>query len=72
MDMPVFVKIDRYQESLKTLGKSRDKLSQAKDLLGRLDQVREKQESEMQQLNHEIAVIESKIGELEELFRHAE
>lgn len=72
MDMPVFVKIDRYQESLETLAKSRENLVQAKDLLDRLGQVRQKQDAEMHQLSHEIAVIESKIGDLEELFRHAE
>ena len=72
MDMPVFVKIDQYEDSLKTLGTSREKLTTAKDLLDRLSEVRSRQEAEMQQLRHELAVIESKIGELEELFRHAQ
>lgn len=72
MDMPVFVKIDRYKDSLKTLDASKKKLAQAKELLDRLNDVRSKQEAEMQQLEHELSVIESKIGELQELFKNAE
>lgn len=72
MDMPVFVKIDRYKQSLTTLGKSKEKLTQARELLARLEQIRTKQDAEMQQLEHELSVIESKIGELQDLFKHAE
>lgn len=72
MDMPVFVKIDRYKQSLSTLTKSKEKLGQARELLERLEQIRNKQDGEMQQLEHELALIESKIGELQELFKHAE
>jgi hypothetical protein len=72
MDMPVFVKIDRYKQSLSTLTKSKEKLVQARGLLDRLEQIRTKQDDEMNQLSHELAVIESKIAELQELFRHAE
>ena len=72
MDMPVFVKIDRYKQSLATLTKSKDKLTQARELLEKLEHIRTKQDAEMQQLEHELAVIESKIGELQSLFKHAE
>jgi hypothetical protein len=72
MDMPVFVKIERYKESLSTLTKSKERLALARDLLERLEQIRSKQESEMHQLHQELAVIDSKIGELQELFRQVE
>ena len=72
MDMPVFVKIDRYKQSLSMLTKSKEKLGHARELLDKLDGIRTKQEAEMQQLSRELAVIDSKVAELEELFRHAE
>lgn len=72
MDMPVFVKIEQYKESLKTLDTSREKLTQAKQLLSRLNDVRDKQDAEMTQLERELAIIESKIGELQELFKNAQ
>lgn len=63
-EMPLFVKLDNYEKSLKLISKSKDGLNQVKDLLSRLESLRSKEQAEMKQLEEEIAIVESRLLDL--------
>lgn len=63
-ELPLFVKLDNYDKSVKLIVKSKERLDHVKDLLQRLESLREKEHQEMAQLENELNTVESRLMDL--------
>lgn len=61
----VFVKIDEYKEALDTIGLIKEKLNEAKNNLNRLNDIKSKEDSELDAWSQKIDEVESKINEID-------
>jgi exonuclease VII small subunit len=63
-ELPLFVKLENYDKSVKLIAKSKERLEQVKDLLRRLESLRDKEHEEMKQLEEELTTVESRLMDL--------
>ncbi len=64
---PVFVRIEDYRQMLDVVEMIKKNLSQAKQMLGDLNQLKEQEASEIQSWGEELDRIESKINDMDKL-----
>jgi hypothetical protein len=70
MEAKVFVKIDEYKDVLDTVGLIKDKLSDAKDILARVTEMKTKEDQELAQWHEKVAEVEKKMETIDsELFK---
>lgn len=65
MEAKVFVKIDGYKDVLDTVGLIKEKLAEAKDILSKMTELKNKGDQELAEWNSTIAAIESKIEKID-------
>jgi hypothetical protein len=64
-DMPVFVKIDEYKEVLDVMELIKNKVAQARDILGRINELKNEEDSELEMWRANIEAIEGKIESMD-------
>ena len=62
---PVFVKIDEYKDVLDIMGIIKDKLAEARDTLGKINELKNEEDSELDLWNASLEEIESKIEHID-------
>jgi|TARA_Y100000310_G_C20681957_1_gene816498 hypothetical protein len=65
-DMPVFVKIEEYKDVLDVLELVKNKIVQAKDILGKINELKNEEDVELDQWKTSINDIERRVDELDE------
>jgi len=60
-DKPLFVKIESYREAVKELDKLKEKLAQAEELLGDLEEIRTKETEKLDSWRRDIASLKEKL-----------
>jgi|TARA_B100002003_G_scaffold250772_1_gene291475 hypothetical protein len=65
-DMPVFVKIEEYKDVLDVLELVKNKIVQAKDILGKINELKNEEDVELDQWRTSINDIERRVDELDE------
>lgn len=65
-ELPIFVKIEDYNTTLNALQKGMQRLSESKEIVARLEALRNKEEEEIRVLQEELEAIEQRISELHE------
>jgi len=71
-ELPLFVKLDNYDKSVKLIAKSKERLDQVKDLLMRLESLRDKEHEEMKQLEEELTTVETRLMDLHQALKKPE
>ncbi len=66
MKAPVFVKIERYREVEETLAQIKAKIAEARDILGKLSQIKAEEEHELQTWHDDVNQIEEKVTTIEQ------
>ncbi len=66
MEMPLFVKVEKYDEITKTVRMVRSKLDEAQKSLARIKELKDQEDKEMQSWNQEIERIQGKINAIEQ------
>lgn len=66
MEMPLFVKVDRYEEIAKTVRMVRAKLDEAQKSLAHIHELKEQEDKEMESWSQEIERIQGKISAIEQ------
>ena len=64
--MPVFVKIEEYKDVLDVLELVKNKIVQAKDILGKINELKNEEDVELDQWKTSINDIERRVDELDE------
>jgi uncharacterized coiled-coil protein SlyX len=64
-DMPVFVKIDEYKEVLDVIELIKNKVAQARDILGRINDLKNEEDSELERWKTNIDAIEEKVESMD-------
>lgn len=64
-EMPVFVKIDEYKDVLEVIELMRNKIEQAKDILGRIHDLKNEEDSEIESWKTSIEEIERKVEDID-------
>ena len=62
---PIYVRLDKFEAGLKTFEEIKHKVLEVEELLGRINEVREKEEIELQEWEKEIQLIKSRIEEID-------
>lgn len=66
---PVFVRIDEYKGVLEIMGLIKDKLNEARDTLGKINELKNEEDSELEIWNTTLEEIEKKVEQIDkELF----
>ena len=66
---PVFVRIDEYKDVLEIVGLIKDKLNEARDTLGRINELKNNEDSELDMWETALEEIEKKVEQIDnELF----
>ncbi|MBW2983659.1 hypothetical protein KY361_00935 [Candidatus Woesearchaeota archaeon] len=58
---PVFVKIDEYKDVLEIIGVVKDKIEEARNTLGRINELKNDEDGELEMWNSKLEEIEEKI-----------
>lgn len=58
---PVFVKIDEYQDVLEIIGIVKDKIEEARSTLGKINELKNDEDGELEMWNSKLEEIEKKI-----------
>ena len=61
VEAQVFVKIDNYKDVLHTVGLIKEKINEAKNTLGKLRELKDQENSELESWSSKLADMESKI-----------
>ncbi len=64
-EMPVFVKIEEYKDVLDVIELIKDKLVQANTLLGRVNELKNEEDSELERWKSNLEEIERKIDDID-------
>lgn len=62
---PVFVRVDEYKDVLDIMGIIKDKLSEARNTLGRINELKNEEDSELDLWNTSLEEIERKIEHID-------
>ncbi|MBI4439628.1 hypothetical protein HY638_01530 [Candidatus Woesearchaeota archaeon] len=65
MNVPVYVKVNDYREVAAAIDSIKNRLSEARQALGRLKELKEQEDSELQSWEATVADAESKVDEIE-------
>jgi len=71
-NMPVFIKVERYEDISKTIMKIRQRLKEAKDSLEKISNLRGQEEREIEEWNAELESVEERLATIEETLLHPE
>ena len=63
---PVFVKIDEYKDVLEVVGIIRDKIDDARNTLGKINELKNEEDSQLELWNSKLEEIEKKIEFIDE------
>jgi hypothetical protein len=61
-EMPIFVKIDEYKDILDVLGLMKHKIAETKAVMGRLNEIKNEEDSELEQWKLQLEEIERKVN----------
>ena len=64
-EMPVFVKLDDYKDITDIINLAREKVQEAKAVLNRINDLKEKEDSEIESWRQELADIDAKISDID-------
>ena len=64
MKSSVFVRIDKYKELYDLLGQIRTKLSDAKQILKKVKELKSQEDGELESWQNELAAVEQKLSEI--------
>jgi len=64
-EMPVFVKIDEYKDVLEVIELMRNKIEQAKDILSRINELKNEEDAEIESWKMGLADIEQKVEDID-------
>ena len=64
-DEPVFIRIDRFEESLKTIEKAKKQISNIEEVLRDIKKIKEEEEKELQQWEKEILSVKNQIEKID-------
>ncbi len=70
--MPVFVKIDEYDDVLKTMSTLRSRIAAAKTTLIKINQLKQEEDSQLQSWQTALAEIENRLGSITQLLHEPE
>ena len=59
--MPIYVKINEYKEVLEILGVIKDKISEAKEVLGKINELRNEEDAELELWHSGLDEVERKV-----------
>ena len=71
-NMPVFIKVERYEDISKTITKIRQMLKDAKGSLDKISNLRGQEEREIEEWNAELEAVEERLATIEETLLHPE
>ncbi len=60
-EMPVYVKVDDYKDVLEIIGLIKDKLNEAKKTMGKINEIKNEEDSELELWGNEIEEVERKV-----------
>ena len=66
MRAPVFVKVERFREVEETLAQIKAKIAEARDILGKIGQIKAEEDHELKTWNDDVNQIEEKITTIEQ------
>jgi len=64
-EMPVFVKIDEYKDVLEVIELMRNKIEQAKDIVSRINELKNEEDAEIESWKMGLADIEQKVEDID-------
>lgn len=70
--MPVFVKIEEYEEAITTLSTLRNKIEAAKTTLVKINQLKHEEDSQLQSWQTALLEIENRLGAIEHFLHEPE
>ncbi len=62
---PVFIKIDEYRQVMTVLAQTKDKLQQARQLLDKLTEIKNQEDTELANWSKELEDVEQKVNEVD-------
>ena len=62
---PVFIKIDEYRQVMNVLAQTKDKLQQARQLLDKLTEIKNQEDTELANWSKELEDVEQKVNEVD-------
>jgi hypothetical protein len=65
-DEPVFIRIDKFEDSLKIFDKIRNKLNEIEDLLEQTKEIKEKEKTELSHWEEEVQKLKSQVEKIDE------
>ena len=69
-NMPVFIRVERYEDISKTITKIRQRLKEAKDSLEKISSLRGQEEREIEEWNAELESVEERLSAIEDTLLH--
>jgi len=60
-ETPVFVKVDEYKELLDVIGLVKTKIKESREIMGRINQLKNEEDSELELWKNEIEEVERKV-----------
>ena len=67
VEAQVFVKIDNYKDVLRTVGLIKDKLNEAKETLGKIRELKQQEDAELEGWDSKLNEIESRIDGIDHI-----
>ena len=62
---PVFIKIDEYRQVMTVLAQTKDKIQQARQLLDKLTEIKNQEDTELANWSKELEDVEQKVNEVD-------
>jgi hypothetical protein len=62
---PIFIRLDKFEDSLRSFEEIKDKVSEIKDLLNEIKEIKDHEESELQQWEEELQEMKSQIEKID-------
>ena len=70
--MPVFVKIDEYEDVIETMETLKNKIKAARQTLSKIDQLKNEEDSQLQSWHTALAEIETRITSIDQFLHEPE
>ena len=71
-EMPVFVKIDEYKETLEVIELLKSKIAQAQSVLQRINQLRDQEAAELDSWRERLTDVEDKVAQIDHVLLQPE
>lgn len=71
-NMPIFVRVEKYDDISKTIAKIKEKMKEAKTSLDKIMDLRTQEEKEIEEWSAELESVEERIATIEDTLMHPE